>query len=141
MGENMASYKNVNKQTVLNAIQNSQGIMSVIAKRLGCSFHAAERMCDRWEDTKAALADEREFVLDMAESVVFKSINNGSEATAKWLLALKGKARGYDSQTTLCVDNGSPLNIRFDGMTKDEIQNSDNVEIGGTDEADGSNRE
>jgi hypothetical protein len=130
----MASYKNTDKKTVLAAIENSQGIISVIAKRLGCAWDTAESLCNRWEETREALNNEREFVLDMAESVIFKSINNGSEANAKWLLALKGKHRGYDPQATLKVDNGEPLNIRFDGLSRDEIAAADNVEIGGTSE-------
>lgn len=132
----MASYKNMDKNRVLDAIKNSQGIISVVAKRLGCAWDTAESLCNRWEETRVALRNESEFVLDMAESVVFKSINNGSEANAKWLLALKGKHRGYDPQATLKVDNGEPLNIRFDGLSREEITTADNVEIGGASETD-----
>lgn len=131
----MANYNNASKESVLEAIKNSQAVMSTIAKRLGCAWDTAERLCNRWEETRQALKNEGEFVLDLAESTVYKDINNGSVATAKWLLALKGKARGYDPQATFKLDNGEPLNIKFDGMTREEIASADNVELGGNEES------
>ena len=132
---------NKTKKEVLEAINGSLGIISTIAKRLGCESRTAKRLIDKWKETKDALFDEQELVLDLAETGLYDALIKKEQWAIKFILATKGQSRGYTTQTTLCVDNGSPLNIRFDGMTKDEIQNSDNVEIGGTDEADGSNRE
>ncbi len=129
------------KKEVLEAITGSLGIISTIAKRLGCESRTAKRLIDKWQETKDALLDEQELVLDLADTGLYDALIKKEQWAIKFILATKGQSRGYTTQTTLCVDNGSPLNIRFDGMTKDEIQNSDNVEIGGTDEADGSNRE
>ena len=132
---------NKTKKAVLEAINGSLGIILTIAKRLGCESRTAKRLIDKWKETKDALFDEKEHVLDLAETGFYDALIKKEQWAIKFILTTKGQSRGYTTQTTLCVDNGSPLNIRFDGMTKDEIQNSDNVEIGGTDEADGSNRE
>ena len=42
-----------------------------------------------------------EGVLDMAESVVYKSAKDGNTQDAKWLLSKKGKDRGYGDSVDL----------------------------------------
>ena len=131
----MPSYAKIEKETVLKAIKSSQGLYSVIAKRIGCVPKTAENLCNRWQETRDAVEEETEFILDMAESVVFRDISSGSVATAKWYLLLKGKKRGYDAAATLKLDNGEPLNIKFEGLTKSQVEDASNIEIGGADES------
>lgn len=79
----------------IDAIPGSGGIVSTIAKRVGCDWWTAKRYIDSTPTVKAAYDNERETVLDMAESVILKSIKDGDSGDAKWYLTRKGKDRGY----------------------------------------------
>jgi hypothetical protein len=89
---------------VLEAIKGSGGIMSAVAKRLGVTWRTADRWCNLWEETRGALQDEREGILDMAESTLFKSIRGEDVQSAKWLLGMKGKQRGYVERREVGAD-------------------------------------
>lgn len=83
------------KEQVLAAIEGSGGIMSAVAKRLGCDWNTAKKYVSRWVATRAAFRAEREKVLDLAETTLLKSIKDGDAASAKWMLSRLGRHRGY----------------------------------------------
>jgi len=80
---------------VLKAIKGSGAVMSTIAKRLDCAWYTARKYVNEWEATRQAYEDEEQMILDLAESKIYESINNGNTQDAKWLLATKGKKRGF----------------------------------------------
>lgn len=121
--------KNYTKQEVLDAIEGSVGIILTVSKRLQCTWDTAKRWIERWEETRRAFSSETEKILDLAEGQVFKAVQNGDIATAKWVLARKGRHRGYDETAMLKVDDSNPLNINFSGISAEEILAADNVEI------------
>jgi len=131
----MPSYKEIKKETVLEAIKNSQGIISTIAKRLGnCDAKTVKRLIKRWKETDDAYNNEVDFVLDLAESKVIKAINDGDIKTAKWYLELKGRERGYERTTVFKQENTNPLNINLSGagdVSREDLLQASNVEIGG----------
>jgi hypothetical protein len=88
----------VNKDQVLKAIKNSGGIMSTIARGIGCDWHTAKKYVMQWDETKEALQDETETILDMAEGALYGSIKEGNTQDAKWLLATKGRKRGFNEK-------------------------------------------
>jgi len=65
------------KQKTLEAIQGSGGIVSTIAKRLGCSWYTAKKLTTRWPDAERAYIDEKEHLLDLAETTLLTAIKNG----------------------------------------------------------------
>ena len=125
----MASYKNTQKETVLKAIKASYGITSTVAARLSCDWKTADRLINRWQETKDAFKTESELILDLAEGKVIKAINDGDIATTKWYLAKKGKSRGYEDTPTIKLDNGEPLNIQFAQASAESLLVADNVEV------------
>ena len=87
-------------QQFIDAIPGTAGIVTTIARRIGCDWHTARRYIDQYPTIKAAYDDECEKVLDAAESAVIQAITpkEGGEAdipTAKWYLTMKGAKRGY----------------------------------------------
>jgi len=96
---------------IIEAIKNSGGIISTIAKRLGVAWCTADKYIQQSEDAKQALADEKEAILDMAEGVLYGSIQEGNTQDAKWLLATKGRKRGFNEKIDVDV-NGS-LNVVY----------------------------
>ena len=97
---------------ILDAIKGSSGIISVVSKRLDCDWHTARKYANLYDSCKEALLDESERVLDLAESALYKSIQTGNTQDAKWLLAVKGKKRGFNEKTEI------NLNIKEDNEFK-----------------------
>lgn len=124
------------KDEVLEAIEGSAGILLTVAKRLQCTWDTAQRWVNKWEETKTALKNENEKVLDMAEGQVYKAIQANDLQTAKWVLARKGKERGWGEDNSLKLVNDDPLRIDLTGdtMTPEELTEATDVEITGTGE-------
>jgi len=99
--------KKPTKKQVKDAIKDSGGIIDEIARRLGVSWATARSYINKWEDVKAIYDDENERVLDMAETTILESIKDGNTQDAKWLLARKGKVRGYGDNVDITSKNES----------------------------------
>jgi len=98
--------KGYSRERLLEAIKGSGGITLTVAQRLGCDWVTAKRYIEKWESTKEAFRSENEQILDVAESVLSRNIRLAyrqqedtglpvDSGDAKWLLARKGKRRGY----------------------------------------------
>ena len=55
-------------QDFIDAIPGTAGIISTIAKKVGCSWHTAKRYIETYPTIAQAYADECAVVLDFAES-------------------------------------------------------------------------
>lgn len=107
MGKEMYKFT---KAKVLKAIENSRGSVTVISKRLGCSWHIGKKWVDKWEDTQIAWKDELEKNIDKAESNIYDSLEEGDVQTSKWFLGTIGKNRGYSEKQSIEIDlKGSML--------------------------------
>lgn len=101
------------KKRTLEAIKGSGGIMSTVAKRLGCEWHTAEAQVKRWPEALMAMQDEREAILDMSEATIFSAVKNGDVGAARWILATTGKKRGYTEKQEVDISgkDGGPLEV------------------------------
>ena len=118
----MGRKRNYKKQEVLDAIKDSYGIMTDIAKRLKCNWHTADEYVKKWPETLQALADESENYLDLTESACIDRIKQGDGQMIRFVLATKGKKRGYgtedagndganapaDTEVNISVNGGEP---------------------------------
>ena len=80
---------------ILKAIPGTGGLKSAIAVKLGVHYRTILNYEAKYETVKQAIEEEKEKILDKAESVLFVKIQDGDEDTCKWFLARKGKNRGY----------------------------------------------
>jgi len=106
--------KTITKTAMLAAIKGSGGVISSIARRLDTNWHTANTYTQKWAETIHALEDERETILDMAETTVYGSIKEGNTQDAKWLLATKGKNRGFTDRHEITGADGSELKITYE---------------------------
>jgi len=104
-----------------DAIPGSGGIISTIARRVGCDWGTADKWCKESPTLARMLQDERESILDLAESVLFKNIREGDTSDAKWLLARMGKQRGYADKQEI-EHSGSVIVVNWDSV---DGENSD----------------
>ena len=120
----MGRKKVVREKELLAAIKDSSGFYSVIAKRLGCSWHAVQNAIERSPEAQQALLDEEETTLDFVEGKALARIKAEDGAMIRFYLATKGKKRGYTYEDKLETDESaedSNVNVICDGEEVDPI--------------------
>lgn len=101
--------RNLKLEDILAAIDGSFGIMSTIAEELNCSWITAKKYVEMYDEAKAAMLDEEQKALDMAENTIMRSIQMDNTQDAKWYLSKKGKTRGYGDEVALTGKDGANL--------------------------------
>jgi hypothetical protein len=94
------------------AIPGSGGIISTIAKRVGCDWSTAKKYIDASPVLSQMYQNERESILDMAEGVLFKNIREGDSQDAKWVLSRLGKDRGFSERQEVTGAEGGPIKVK-----------------------------
>jgi hypothetical protein len=108
----MGKYNHYSVKKFIEAIPGTGGIISAIAKKVGCSWHTAKKYIRTYATIRQAYNDECEAILDMAEQTLLKSIKEGNTGDARWYLARKGRKRGYILETEIKQDvtsGGEPI--------------------------------
>ena len=93
----------------LDAIPGTGGIVTAIAKRVGCSWHTADKYIKKHPTIQRAYRDECERVLDMAEAKVIELISAGDPQMLRYYLSTKGKHRGYTERQEVTGAGGEPV--------------------------------
>lgn len=96
----------------IEVIQGSAGIISTIARRVGCDWHTAKKYITDYPTIAQAYADECEKVTDLAETKLIEAINGGDLAAVKYYLSTKGKHRGYVERQEVSGADGGDINIK-----------------------------
>ena len=134
--------KKVTKEQVLEAINNTQGLITKIQRKLinitgeHWNWETVQKYVHKWLETEAALKAETECVLDFAEQNINKAIIEDHDlATSKWYLKMKGKERGYIETQEVLNHNEDPLRIDLTGdpMSAEALQESTDIEVTGGD--------
>ena len=104
----------------IEAIAGSAGIVTTIAKRVGCTWHTAKKYIEKHPTVAKAYIAECETVTDMAESNLFKAMRSGDPWALKFYLATKGKGRGYvqKSEVEMTVKEDDLDNAIEHGLAK-----------------------
>lgn len=105
--------KNFKKSDILNAIKGSKGIVSVVADALGCAWETALNKINEHEDTRKAFEGESERSLDKIESKAYKQAEDGDGAMIRFILATKGRKRGYGETPPLPPADSEDTELRI----------------------------
>lgn len=124
MGEEKKGYS---MNTVLEAIEGSGGVMLGISKRLGCNWDTARRYVNKWETTRKAFDAEKQKILDLAESTVYKAIKDGDVQSAKWVLATLGRDRGFSERQELVHSGEMNQKLTIEIVRPNETKNPGGV--------------
>ena len=73
----------------IKAIPGTGGIITSIARKVGCEWNTAKVYIEKYPTVKQAYQDECERINDMAQSILMKSIKDGNTQDAKWWLSRK----------------------------------------------------
>lgn len=96
----------------IEAIPGTGGIITAIAKKMGCDWHTAKRYIDNHATIRAAYDDECESVLDLAEAKTIQLIRAGDSQMIRYYLSTKGKRRGYVERQEVAGAGGGELVFR-----------------------------
>jgi hypothetical protein len=96
---------NYTAEQFIKAIPGSAGIISTIAKRVGCVWHTAKKYIDKMPTVQRAYRDECEAVLDLAETKLLSAINEGDGTMIRYYLSTKGKNRGFSERYEIDLRN------------------------------------
>ena len=94
----------ITKKKVIAAIEDSAGIMSVIAKRAGCCGWTISRKLKKYPELIELIKNEKDKILDLAETQIIKKIKGGDNTMIIFYLKTKGKERGYVERVEQKVD-------------------------------------
>lgn len=95
----------------IDAIPGSAGIVTTIAKRVGCSWHTCKKYIETYPTIRDAYQDECESLTDYAESKLIEAIKAGDLAAVKYYLSTKGKNRGYSERQEVTGKDGGPVEL------------------------------
>lgn len=93
---------NLQKHDIEKAIKDSKGLVSIVAKRLNCSWHSADKYIKEFELT-GLMKDEKESLKDFAESKLIENINANDTTSILFFLKTQAKDRGYQEKTNIDV--------------------------------------
>jgi hypothetical protein len=119
MGSNGGGNGRYNAQMFIDAIPGSGGIIATIARKVGCTWHTAQKYINEYATVQAAYQDECETVNDLAESTLLKSIRDGDVASAKWWLTKKRKPTFGDAVDI--TSGGEPITVHSVGIDVDRL--------------------
>lgn len=106
----------MNKFTItqfLKAIPGSGGIVSVIAKSVGCDWHTAKKYIDEHSSVKRAWTDERNIVTDKAQHNILRAINEGDLQMSKWWLSVMSDEFAEKSKLDIASANGVKIEVEY----------------------------
>jgi hypothetical protein len=113
-------------EQVIKAIKDKKGIVSSVADSLGCNRLTVYNYINRHATVQQALQDERERMIDTAESALYVALSKQEAWAVSLVLKTIGKNRGYVERiennisgevTTYVVDIGTSQTTENAGAT------------------------
>ena len=101
------------------AIPGTGGIVTQIAKKVGCSWNTARKYIDEHATVLQAYNDECEAILDMAETALYKQVSEEEAWAVKYLLSTKGKQRGYTERQEIDATVNGSVRLKWDDDAED----------------------
>ena len=94
----MADKPHYSAQQFIEAIPGTGGIVTAIARKVGCTWDTAKKYIENYATIQRAYQDECESILDLAEAKVISAIKGGDSQMIRYYLSTKGKRRGYSEK-------------------------------------------
>lgn len=98
-------------QQFIDAIPGTGGIISALARKVGCAWHTAQKYIDSYPTIKRAYEDECSGIDDLAESTVIKAIRDGDVGAAKWWLEKRRRDK-FANSIEVTGKDGGPIAVK-----------------------------
>ena len=100
-------------QQVIEAIGGTGGIKSTIARRLDVSRWTVDNYLKRWKSVQEAYDEEREKIVDMAETKLLEKIKSGDYPAIRFFLMTQAKERGYVERQEHTGADGDVIRVKL----------------------------
>lgn len=128
--------KGFTKNQVLAAIKNCEFTYESVAKYLSqfapdgkCDGETAKRYIEKYgDDTKEAFKNSSLELRDLAIDNIKMALKRRDVKTSKWVLERLAREM-FGNEITVNTENQNPLNINFEGLTKEDLLKASNIEI------------
>jgi hypothetical protein len=97
---------------LIRRIQQYRGNISAVARSYGRTRGAILYHVKKYPTVQAALEEERETLLDDAESILWKQIIDGNTTALIFFLKTQGKKRGYVERQEQSGPDGGPITVQ-----------------------------
>jgi len=101
------------KQTIIDALIRTGGILSGTAQILGVSRQAIYNWIEADPSLKAAREDAKESFIDMAESKLYKAVKEEQLVAVLFALKTQGKARGWIESQQIIFDKDAIIEVSY----------------------------
>lgn len=116
----MQQKQHIKKEKFLEALEQSMGIMSTAAKKIGVDRTTPYRWIKEDEEYADKVKEIINVPLDFVESKLFEAINNDNITAIIFYLKTKGKHRGYVERHELSGIDNKDLKIEIEVIDKNE---------------------
>ena len=97
------------KKKILQAIKDSQGLLTLAAKKAGVTPWTVWDYSRRYPEVRQAVDEAKESIVDFAEGKLFQLIREGNTAAIIFFLKTRAKDRGYIERSEITGADGTPL--------------------------------
>ena len=101
------------KQDLVDATHKYNGNISAIARAFGITRSAIYDYIEKRPELKDIIQDERESILDDAESELFKQAKRGNLSALIFFLKTQGKKRGYVERSEITGSEGAAIRVEY----------------------------
>lgn len=112
-----STYTKHSKQEVAVALRCANGMQTIAARYLRCSYKSIQNYLTRWPELRGVIFEAKEKTLDISEDKLFQSVRSGNVNAIVFHLKTQGKERGYverteeDVRTTIACEIILPANF------------------------------
>jgi len=101
------------KDAMIQALENSLGIVSVACRKVGISRQTHYRWQQEDENYERATKEIIEATIDFVESKLFENIQDKKEASIMFYLKSKAKHRGYVERQEVDMGNNNHFRVEI----------------------------
>jgi uncharacterized protein YdbL (DUF1318 family) len=110
---NTEHYRKYTQKQVIDALEQSRGMLSHAARRLGCSRTTLNAYIEEYKEIAQAKKDAHEEVNDVTELKLFDAIQRGEAWAICFRLKTQAKDRGYIEKAEISGPGGRPVCIKL----------------------------
>jgi len=106
-------------EQIINALKATNGLISLAARRLGCSKVTIYNRAKKVQSVADVIEDARDEMVDLAELALRKSVLNGEPWSVAMVLKTLGKSRGYVERQEVTGADGGAVVVKWDAENND----------------------